>query len=459
MRNEPARHAAIAAALGTAVMVAAAGCAGGSPIRHSGTPAAAPAGRATNWTAYHDGPGRPGFAAGLPPAGHLAIRWSRGLDGAVYGQPLVIGDLVVAATEGGTVYGLDRSSGRVRWRVHVAAPLPLTRQPCGDIDPIGITSTPVYYRGLVYAVAQDGRSGHVLVGIDPATGRLRYRRAVPSPDRRPYYDQQRAALAAEDGRVYVTFGGHAGDCGPYVGSVVGMPAAGSGREPVVSYLVPTTDHGGIWAPGGPAIGHGGTIFVGVGNGATSPPFDDTDSVTALSPQLRRTGVFAPRDWRADNAADLDLGSMTPVLAGSGQILMAGKRGVAYLLDAAGLGGVGGQRAELAVCPAFGGAAVLGPVVILPCASGGPAAVRVSPGALRLLWRGPSAADGSPVAGGGAVWVTANSAGVLYQLDPATGQVRQRIAVGSQLPHFASPSLSGRLVLVGTLHGVVAVSGA
>ena len=45
----------------------------------------------------------------------------------------------------------------------------------------------------------------------------------PSPDRQPYYDQQRSALAVGHGRVYVTFGGHYGDCGPYVGSVVGMP--------------------------------------------------------------------------------------------------------------------------------------------------------------------------------------------------------------------------------------------
>ena len=458
MMTKPACLAALAA-----VAIAAGGCAAGPAPRSSGTPGPsgtpAPPGRATNWTAYHDGPGRQGHAAGLPPAGELSIRWSARLDGAVYGQPLVIGDLVVAATEGGTVYGLDRSSGRLRWRTPVAAPLPLADQPCGDIDPIGITSTPVFYRGLVYAVAQDGRSGHVLVGIDPADGRVRYRRPVPSPDGRPFYDQQRSALAAEDGRVYVTFGGHAGDCGPYVGSVVGMPAAGNERAPVVSYRVPTTKHGGIWAPGGPAIGPDGTMYVGVGNGATSPPFDDSDSVTALSPGLRRIGVFAPSDWLADNASDLDLGSMTPALAGSGQILMAGKRGVAYLLDAADLGGIGGQRAKLAVCPAFGGAAVTGPVVILPCASGGPAAVRVSPGALRLIWRGPGAADGSPVAGGGAVWVTANAAGVLYELDPASGRVRQHIALGTSLPHFASPALSGGLVLVGTLHGVIAVSGA
>lgn len=396
--------------------------------------------------------------AGLPPAGRLAIGWKRRLDGAVYGQPVVMGSLVVAVTENDSVYGLNRATGAIRWRNHLASPLPLADQPCGDIDPIGITSTPVFYRGLVYALAQAGRTRHLLVGLDPATGQVRYRRAVPSPDGRPFYDQQRSALAAANGRIYVTFGGHAGDCGPYVGSVVGMPASGTAGK-IVSYLVPSHDHAGIWAPGGPAVGPGGTVYVGVGNGDTSGPFDDSDSVTALSPALRLAGVFAPVTWISDNKQDLDLGSMTPALTGSGQILMAGKRGVAYLLGAANLGGIGGQRATISLCNAFGAAAIKGSTVIVPCNGGGPAAVRVGRSSMAVRWRGPAQADGSPVIGGGAVWVTANSAGVLYELGLARGRVVHSIRLGAALPHFASPSLSGRLVLIGTLHGVVAVTGA
>jgi len=49
--------------------------------------------------------------------------------------------------------------------------------------------------------------------------------------------------------------------------------------------------------------------------------------------------------------------------------------------------------------------------------------------------------------------------VLYQLDPGTGHVRRQIRLGSALPHFASPSLSGPLALIGTMNGVVAVHGA
>jgi len=414
----------------------------------------------TNWPTYHANAARTGFVPGLPAAGRLAIVWSRGLDGAVYGQPLVIGSLVIAATENDTIYGLLRATGRILWKTHVATPLPLGSQPCGNIDPLGITSTPVFYRKLVYALAQDGRTRHLLVGLDPATGRVRYRRAVPSPDGHPYYDQQRGALAAGDGRIYVAFGGHFGDCGPYSGAVVGVPAAGPGARttPVLAYKVPSP-RAGIWASGGPVIAQDGTVYAGVGNGGTSGPYNFSDSVTALSPRLRRTGVFAPGSWRSDNSNDLDLGAMTPALTGAGQILAVGKRGVGYLLRASHLGGVGGQIAAARVCAAFGGAAVRESTVIVPCESGGPAAVTTRGSQLKVLWRGPPAADGSPVIGGGAAWVTATSAGVLYELNLRTGGAVHELTLGSQLPHFASPTLSGRLVLIGTMRGVVAVSGA
>jgi outer membrane protein assembly factor BamB len=424
-------------------------------------PAAIKVGHHANWPTYHANARRTGSVAGLPPAGKLAIGWSRRLRGAVYGQPLVIGATVIAATERDFVYGLSLTTGRVRWSVHVATALPLGSQPCGNIDPLGITSTPTYYRGLVYVLAQDGRTRHRLVAIDPATGLVKYRRSVPSPDGKPFYDQQRAALAAGNGLIYVAFGGHFGDCGPYVGSVVGVPAAGphARSKPVVSYKVPSSDHAGIWAAGGPVIDKAGTVFVGVGNGETSPPFDKSDSVTALSPRLHRTGVFAPANWVNDNRTDLDLGSLTPALTRAGLVLTVGKRGVGYLLRSHRLGGVGGQMAKLNVCPAFGGAAVANTTVIVPCAGGGPVAVSTRNSRLRVLWRGPALADGSPVIGGGAVWVTNTSAGVLYELNARTGAIRHQIRVGSQLAHFASPALAGRVVLVGTLHGVVAVTGA
>jgi len=414
----------------------------------------------TDWTTYHRDAARTGVAPAKPAAGPLSIAWRRHLDGAVYGQPLVVGDLVIAATEGDTVYGLDRATGTVRWHVHLGTPVPLSALPCGNIDPLGITGTPVYDPAtrMVYAVAETTGFHHVLAGIAVPGGKLVFRRDVPTPDGHPRYDQQRAALLVNRGRVYVAFGGLFGDCGPYQGSINGIPV--SGRGPLVSYKVPTAREGGMWAAGGPVAGPDGTVYVSAGNGAAlRPPYDGSDSVTALTPALRRTGIFAPATWPADNASDADLGSTSPGLLGNGMILAVGKSGTGYLLNSRHLTGVGSQVAKAPVCVAFGGMATLGTVVYVPCISGGMAAVDTSGSTIRVLWRGPRGAQGSPVLGGGAVWVPDWNAGVLYQLDPGTGHARHQIGLGSPLPHFASPTLSGPLALIGTMSGVVAVRGA
>jgi len=215
----------------------------------------------------------------------------------------------------------------------------------------------------------------------------------------------------------------------------------------------------MWAAGGPVIGPDGTIYVSAGNGAaTSPPFDGSDSVTSLTPRLHRTGIFAPRSWPADNAGDVDLGSAASALLSAGRLLADGKNGTGYLLDATHLGGVGKQLAKAPVCAAFGGMAALGTVAYVPCISGGMAAVNTAHDRIRVLWRGLGPAQGPPVLGGGAVWVVDWNSGVLYELSPATGHVRHKISLGSAAP-LASPSLAGPLVLLGTMSGVVAVSGA
>lgn len=125
------------------------------------------------------------------------------LGGEVAGQPLIIGGTVVAATERDTVYGISRATGRILWRTSVGRPVPLADQPCGNLDPLGITSTPVYdpANGLVYVVAQDGTTTHVLAGLRLSDGRVAVRRAIPAPDHEPAYDQQRGALALTDNHV------------------------------------------------------------------------------------------------------------------------------------------------------------------------------------------------------------------------------------------------------------------
>ncbi|MBV9383908.1 MAG: PQQ-binding-like beta-propeller repeat protein, partial [Streptosporangiaceae bacterium] len=185
---------------------------------------------AAAWPEYGGNAARTGVAAGVPAAGRLRIAWRARLDGAVYGQPLLIGGLAVVATEGDSLYALDRASGKVVWRRHVGTPVPRSALPCGDINPLGITGTPAYDRanGLVYAVGETSGYHHVLFGVSVTSGAVRVQRDIPAPDGQPRYDQQRPALAIAGGRAYVAFGGLAGDCGPYRGSVAGVPLTGSG---------------------------------------------------------------------------------------------------------------------------------------------------------------------------------------------------------------------------------------
>ena len=175
-------------------------------------------GAGANWTEYNGNPARTGVAAGLPAAGALGLAWTARLDGAVYGQPLVVGDEVIAATENDSVYALNRATGKTIWRASLGTPVPQSAlNGCGDIFPLGITGTPVYdaTNGLVYAVAEVTGYQHVLVAVDATTGAVKLRRDLDSPTaaNQPAYNQQRPALAIDDGRVYAAFGGLFGDCG------------------------------------------------------------------------------------------------------------------------------------------------------------------------------------------------------------------------------------------------------
>jgi outer membrane protein assembly factor BamB len=457
--------AAIAAAAAMAAPVLLAACGSSAPPRSrpptqvvNPLPSPGPAVSDGDWPTYDHDAARSAAAAGVAPPGKLAVAWHRRLDGAVYGQPLVIGHELVAATEGGTIYALRARGGQVIWRRHIADPVPLSDLPCGNIDPLGITGTPVYdaASGLVFAVAETTGGRHILAGVSLATGRLAVQREVEPPRGDPLATQQRPALTLHGGRVYIGFGGLDGDCGQYVGAVVSV--ATSGKGPVRSYAVPTKRMAGIWATGGVVVARD-RLLVSAGNGASTSAFDGSDSVTALSAGLRRVDIFAPSNWAADNASDADLGSMTPAVTGA-YVFISGKNGTGYVLRVSRLGGVGGEVAKLRMCAGFGTGAVLGSAIFVPCTDGGIRQVTIgADGTPHPGWTAQaSSAHGSPVIGGGAVWVVDYDGGVLYALDAANGAVKARAEVG-KAPHFASLSLSGSHAYVGVLDGVVAVSGA
>jgi outer membrane protein assembly factor BamB len=267
----------------------------------------------------------------------------------------------------------------------------------------------------------------------------------------PRAHQQRAALALSQGLVYVAYGGLTGDCSDYIGRVVAARTDGQGD--LLSFQVPTTREGGIWTPAGPTVDASGDLFVSVGNGeATSGAWDHSDSILRLSPQLQLQDGFAPTSWQQDNSTDADLGSMGPVLLGDGWILSAGKSGAIYLLRADALGGVGGQVQLRSGCHAYGGAASLGTHAFLPCTEG-LTEVTVAPGPqLALGWR--ASPPGSPIIGGHTVY-SLDGQGVLYALNVDSGAVRASLAVGA-VSRFATPTIYGRALFIGTMTGVTAV---
>src|SRR5215470_6339415 len=161
-----------------------------------------------DWSMYHADNARTGFVAGVPDPTRLASLWQHQLDGAVYAEPLVVAGQVIVATEHDTLYALDARTGQVHWQTTVGTPVPLSDLPCGNIDPLGITGTPVYdpQTGLVFAVAEIQGPAHMLVGLDVKTGQVKVRRLIDPAGMDPQVHQQRAALALWGGSVYIAFG-------------------------------------------------------------------------------------------------------------------------------------------------------------------------------------------------------------------------------------------------------------
>jgi outer membrane protein assembly factor BamB len=440
------------AALGGALT----GCGGAT---HVGTPAATPPGpsstpattapepsasaQGADWTTYHEANTRTGAVSSGPALGRVRPLWSAPVDGAVYAEPLVVGGRVIVATENDSVYAFDAATGARLWGVHLGTPVSGGSLPCGDIDPSGITSTPVADpgTGVLYVVVYKTGFRHFLVALDISSGAVRWQRPIDPPGGDYKTEQQRAALALANGRVYVAYGGLFGDCGTYHGWVVGAPASAP-TGALVTYRVPSQNEGAIWAPSGPAVDRAGNVYVATGNGNSSS-FDYGNAVIRLAPALKFASFFAPPNAGALNLSDTDLGSTGPLLLPGSRVFIAGKSGVGYLLDADHLAGLGNGLASINLgSAAFGGDAYADGTIYVPTV-GGMYALQVQADSLRTLWH-QRAASQSPIVAGPGVWAIGN--GTLYQLDPGTGAVRYSAAIG-QSAHFATPAASGGRVYV------------
>ena len=208
----------------------------------------------------------------------------------------------------------------------------------------------------------------------------------------------------------------------------------------------------------PTVDANGDLRVTTGNGSVYShrhAYDNSDGVLELSPSLRLLQFFAPANWPVNNADDLDM-PIEPVLLPDGQVMMAGKSSVVYLLNGRHPGGIGKQQAKLGpVCGSNidGGSADAGMTVYLPCLSGIIAVKAASsPPALHLLWSS-GVGGGPPIMAGGLVW-TIGQTGRLYGLDPATGKMRQQAAIGTPANHFPTPGIGAGLLLATSAQNVI-----
>ncbi len=306
-------------------------------------------------------------AAGM----HLDRDFDGRVEGNIYAQPLfwhfrqTSRKLVIVATETDTVYALDARNGKVAWKRSLGAPVPRSALLCGNISPLGITGTPViddikdaiYLDAMVEAPNGSGAQ-HLIFGMSVGDGSVLPGFPVNVAEAlkarglgfAPRVQNQRGALLIADNKLFIPYGGHFGDCGQYHGWVVGIDL----NDPrAVSAWSTRGIGGGIWAPGGIAY-DGRSLFVATGNTLNAGEWADGEAIIRLGLDLKRSesprDYFAPTDWKSLDAADGDLGGVSPLPLdvedpdGKERLLLAlGKDGKAYLLDRENLGGIGGAR--------------------------------------------------------------------------------------------------------------------
>ncbi len=404
---------------------------------------------------YHGDPARsgnyvtPGLTWQAAPGMHRDTAFDGRVEGHIYAQPLywrppgAAHGLLIVATESDVVAALDAVTGRTVWRTSLGEPVPRSALPCGNINPLGITGTPVIdpANGVIYLdamVEQGGAPGHVVFGLRIGGGGtpqhlvfglrlsdgavlpgwpINVQQAVRAQKIafEPREQNQRAALALLAGRVFIGFGGHYGDCGDYHGIVLGL--ATTPPRPVAAWATRGLK-GGIWAPGGISVAEGALFFT-TGNTEDARQWADGEGVFRLGPDLARTAnshdFFAPINWKSLDQDDLDMSGVGPLPIdlpdGAHRLLALGKDGKAYLLNPDDLGGIGGQ---IAIAHAAGTVIITGPaffpsegrVLVVyqaeraVCPGGGTgagiAAIAVSATTLTPAWCAPLDGRGAPI---------------------------------------------------------------
>src|SRR5213592_4902398 len=304
----------------------------------------------------------PGFTSAAADGLTRDLNFNGTISGNVYAQPLYIeggpnGPIIIAVTESNNIYALDAVAGTVIWQRNVGPPV-TSGLPCGNINPLGITGTPVVdlaSRSLFFDTMIDGATKkHFIYSLNVDTGATNAGWPVDVNATATYngitftslVQNERGGLAVVNGIVYVAWSGHLGDCGTYHGWVVGVPINNPSN---VGAWATTAIGGGIWGHGGVAS-DGTNIFVVTGNTFnTGGNWMGGEAIIRLQAgpvwSGQPTDYWAPTNWFSLDNTDTDLGGVSATVidvpgATPSQLALAlGKDGNAYLVNRNNLGGI------------------------------------------------------------------------------------------------------------------------
>jgi hypothetical protein len=334
-----------------------------------------PANAQVNVTQEHNHPSRDGvyIDAGFTPSAAAGLtrdlNFNGTISGNVYAQPLYIegganGPKIIAVTESNNVYALNATTGTVIWQRNVGAPVPLAHLDCGNIDPVGITGTPVVdlaSRALFLDAMTTPDGGatkkHLIYSLNVDTGATNWMVDVNAAAHyngmnfTSAYQENRGALALVNGIVYVSYSAYVGDCDNYHGWVVGVDINNPSN---VHAWATTATGGGIWGHGGVAS-DGTNMFVVTGNTFNTNVWAGGEAIIRLQAgpiwSGQPTDYWAPTNWHNLDNSDTDLGGVSATVidvpgATPPQLVLAlGKDGNAYLVNRNNLGGISAPAAQ------------------------------------------------------------------------------------------------------------------
>jgi hypothetical protein len=135
------------------------------------------------------------------------------------------------------------------------------------------------------------------------------------------YQHDRAALLDTGNTIYTVWSGLDGDCGPYSPWVISYSADTLAQTAALD-LAPDNYGGGMWMGGaGPSADSSGNVYTITGNGFGGTPdgglptgsYNNSMVKLSISGGLSVADYFTPDITTADNQADLDFGSVGPLL--------------------------------------------------------------------------------------------------------------------------------------------------